>query len=98
MISFNKKSLKKINLIVLSVLLFTLTFANFSIQAQETREVEHAMGTTEISGTPERIVVLYQGQPIHYWLLIKNQLVQLSPGSKSPGINIFEMIWKGLLI
>ena len=61
MISFNKASFKKINLIVLSVLLFTLAFPNYSIQAQETREVEHVMGTTEITGTPQRIVVLYQG-------------------------------------
>lgn len=28
---------------------------------QAVREIEHAMGTTEIEGTPERIVTLYQG-------------------------------------
>jgi iron complex transport system substrate-binding protein len=29
--------------------------------AQETREIAHAMGTSTIEGTPERIVTLYQG-------------------------------------
>ncbi|UFT98446.1 iron-siderophore ABC transporter substrate-binding protein [Radiobacillus kanasensis] len=29
--------------------------------SEETRTIEHAMGTTEIEGTPERIVTLYQG-------------------------------------
>jgi iron complex transport system substrate-binding protein len=30
-------------------------------QTEEARVIEHAMGTTEIKGTPERIVTLYQG-------------------------------------
>ncbi|MGY4690774.1 ABC transporter substrate-binding protein [Salibacterium sp. K-3] len=30
-------------------------------EAEETRTVEHAMGETEIEGTPEKVVTLYQG-------------------------------------
>ena len=41
------------------VFIFSLFFS-FSVMA-ETRIVEHAMGETEIEGTPERIVTLYQG-------------------------------------
>ena len=41
------------------VLIFTVVFS-FSVMA-ETRVIGHAMGETEIKGTPERIVTLYQG-------------------------------------
>ncbi|WP_400163108.1 ABC transporter substrate-binding protein [Brevibacillus sp. TJ4] len=30
-------------------------------QAAETRSIEHAMGTTEVTGTPEKVVTLFQG-------------------------------------
>ncbi|RIX60076.1 iron-siderophore ABC transporter substrate-binding protein [Paenibacillus nanensis] len=30
-------------------------------EAQDVRTIEHAMGTTEIKGTPQRVVTLYQG-------------------------------------
>ncbi|SFF80252.1 iron complex transport system substrate-binding protein [Halobacillus alkaliphilus] len=32
-----------------------------SSEASNTREIEHAMGTTTIEGTPEKVVTLYQG-------------------------------------
>ncbi|MCF8001279.1 MAG: iron-siderophore ABC transporter substrate-binding protein [Halanaerobiales bacterium] len=61
MISFNKKSFKNINILILSILFLSLAFFSSPIQAEDTRVIEHAMGTTEIKGTPQRIVVLYQG-------------------------------------
>lgn len=53
--------LNKKNYIVsmVMVLMLILTFS-ISVMA-ETRVIEHAMGETEIEGTPERIVTLYQG-------------------------------------
>ncbi len=61
MISFNKESIKKFNMIFLSILILSLTFFSLTIQAQEIRVIDHAMGSTEITGNPQRIVVLYQG-------------------------------------
>ena len=61
MFSFNKTSFKKVNLIILSTFLLIFALFNFSVHAEETRVVEHAMGETEITGTPQKIVVLYQG-------------------------------------
>ncbi len=50
---------KKYIVLFLIALIFTFVFS-FSVMA-ETRIIEHAMGETEIEGTPQRIVTLYQG-------------------------------------
>jgi iron complex transport system substrate-binding protein len=50
---------KKYIAILLIVLFLTITLS-VSVMA-ETRVVEHAMGKTEIEGTPQRVVTLYQG-------------------------------------
>jgi len=51
--------LNKKNYIAILVMALVLTLS-ISVMA-ETRVVEHAMGKTEIEGTPKRVVTLYQG-------------------------------------
>ena len=52
----NKKTL-----LIFSLYLLLMVVFSSSMMAAETRVVEHAMGKTEIEGSPERIVTLYQG-------------------------------------
>lgn len=71
--AFSRKSLFSLMALLLSMLLFLAGCGNDSAgEAEETktepkaeeetaREITHAMGTTTIEGTPQKIVTLYQG-------------------------------------
>ncbi len=61
----------------------TETVAAKTTEGESARVIEHAMGTTEIKGTPLRVVTLFQGATDSALLLGVPLLEQWNPGRKS---------------